>query len=292
MVWARFLLRSMAPSLIASVSALVAAVQLIGGLALFRPKLLWMKRSDFIRCLILGSCGFAAGSWLVNTAIQKTSAATAVTLQYFAPAIALCYDRIRGTEKLNCLKIIALVCTLIGCALTAGAVDKGLKIHLGGAMCAIGAAFTFAFITIFSKPLSEKYNPLVFTGYTFVASTAILLMLPGGHDFSGLIANPRFGLQVLVFAAVFSVIPTVLFLAGLRTVSPTAAGIICSSEIAVASVLAWVILGEKMSLWQILGALLVFTAVVLIERSREDVGSVKQDETAGAPHDEGTPTRS
>src|SRR5437660_6612722 len=81
-----------------------------------------IPRPDLIQCLILGIMGVAASNYFYYVAIQKTSVAIAIVLQYTAPVWVLLYVVARGQQKLTPQKVVAVAVAIAGIALTIGIV--------------------------------------------------------------------------------------------------------------------------------------------------------------------------
>lgn len=62
-----------------------------------------------------------------------------------------------------------------------------------------------------------------------------------------------------------------LYLSGLRRISPGRASLIATLEPVVAACLGYVVLGEGLDLWQVLGGLLVLSAVVIAGFAQTEV---------------------
>ena len=83
---------------------------------------------------------------------------------------------------------------------------------------------------------------------------------------SGAVPDGGFGLDLLDgrAAAVFVTLAGI----GLSLLSATSAGIVASSEVIFAFIVAWLWLGESLSFIQILGALIVTAGIILAQTSR------------------------
>ncbi len=132
-----------------SFSLLVLLPLLVGRRGWQRIKL---PRPDLIQCLILGMLGIAASNYFYYVAIQKTSVAIAIIVQYTAPVWVLLYVVARGQQKLSTQKVAAVGIAITGIALTIGIVGaKSLQsLHLDtfGVIAALLASFSFAFYNV------------------------------------------------------------------------------------------------------------------------------------------------
>jgi drug/metabolite transporter, DME family len=73
------------------------------------------------RCAAIGVLGLAAANFFYYYAIQRTSVATAIIVQYTAPAWVLVYMVGSGRQRATVLRTIAVLLAVGGCALAIGA---------------------------------------------------------------------------------------------------------------------------------------------------------------------------
>jgi DME family drug/metabolite transporter len=168
-------------------------------------------------------------------------------------------------EKLRAKNVAALMLTLVGCFLAVGAYSPAtIDLNLLGIVFGFGSGCCTAFYTIYSKFLLRDYSShtISFWGFVFAAAALILI-------------NP-IGLKQVVIAShyskllliVLALIPTVLAYSALTTsikiIGPSKTAIVKTLEPVIAAILSLVILGEKLTLLQWIGILLVIFGVGLI----------------------------
>src|SRR6266496_1326758 len=102
-----------------SFSLLVLLPLLVGRCGWQRIKL---PAPDLIQCLMLGMFGVAASNYFYYVAIQKTSVAIAIIVQYTAPVWVLVYVVARRQQRLSLQKVAAVGVAVTGIALTIGVV--------------------------------------------------------------------------------------------------------------------------------------------------------------------------
>lgn len=274
-VVARVVLRETTPQVVSLVGAVACMITLLLPLALFRSDLLRIERRDWWRFALLGAFGFSLGSLFINVAIQRTNAATAATLQYLCPAITYAWGLARRSERFDWWKVLAVGLSIVGCALTTGALTGSFLFDPWGVLAGVASATTFAFITIFGKTFAPRYNPLAYSGYVFLPMSVALACITPLRDLVALTQSPKLFALLLANSVFFGAVPTVLYFESLKWISATAVTIVLSFEIVVVSALGWLYLGEHLSIAQMVGAVMVISAVILIERSTEepDAGS-------------------
>jgi drug/metabolite transporter (DMT)-like permease len=176
---------------------------------------------------------------------------------------------------------MALVLGLAGSALTIGpAADaKPLGIFLG-----IGAALIYAiYITIGSRVLT-RVSPLQMAALVSVSASAVFgaVMLVSGATFPG---NAAGWLATIAIALISTVTAILAFFAGLERVGPVNASTLSTAEPIVTLVLAWLFLGEGITLLRLTGGAMILLAVILLARQGMKDADAMPALAAGGPRD-------
>lgn len=227
---------------------------------------------DLIQCLVLGMLGVAASNYFYYVAIQRTSVAIAIVLQYTAPVWVLLYVVARRQQKLSLQKIAAVVVAIAGIALTIGIVGakSSSPLHLDsyGLIAAMLASFSFAFYNVGGHSILARYDRWRVLTWT-VASAAVFWLL-WNPPWKVLAAH--YTLAQWAFLFVFSMISVLgsfsLYFLGLQHLEPTRAIIASCLEPVFSILLAAVLLGEGVRPVQTLGIVLVLSAIVIVQLPR------------------------
>lgn len=225
--------------------------------------------TDLIQCLVLGMLGVAASNYFYYVAIQKTSVAIAIILQYTAPVWVLLYVVARGQQKLSLQRIFAVMVAVAGIALTIGIIgghaSSPLHLDAFGVIAGLLASFSFAFYNIGGHGIlarHDRWRVLVWT----LASAAVfwLVVNPPWRVFAANYTAPQWG-----FLFVFSMISVLgsfsLYFLGLQHLEPTRAIIASCLEPVFSILLAAALLGESVRPIQTLGIVLVLSAIVIVQ---------------------------
>ena len=134
-----------------------------------------------------------------------------------------------------------------------------------GALLALGASLTYTTYILVSDNVIGEIDPLalallVLTGAS--ASFAVVGLATGSVD---LALTGEAWLWLILIALVSTVVAVSCFFAGLRRVGPSEAAILSTFEPPVTVVLAFLVLGERLTVPQLLGGALVLSAVVLLQ---------------------------
>lgn len=192
--------------------------------------------------------------------------ATAVVLLYTAPIFVVILARVLYGERLTIRKIISLILAITGCILVVGLYQPGnLLVNGLGILFGLGAGFTYALYNIMGKQVATNYSPLTIVVYLMGLGALFLFPLRPLSLLSVASSPPRAWLLLLVLALFPALIPYTLYPAGLRFVEVGRASLVATVEPVVATLLAFLVLGEGMQPLQILGAALVISAALLVQ---------------------------
>jgi drug/metabolite transporter (DMT)-like permease len=248
----------------------VSAVLMCAWLAVMRPGYLRVERRDLWRFAMLGILGVAGANVTYYTVIGEATVATAILLQYLAPVVVMAYTVATREEHLSTVKVIAAGLALAGCMLAVGAFDPGaLTLTPLAAVAGAGSILTFAFLTVAPRRLLRSYSSWTTTLYAILFASAFWLVInPPWRVVERELSGTSWA--ALAALAVFSILlPHSLFFAGLRHVVPSRALIISTLEPVVAIGSAAVVAGERLRAAQLVGAVCVLSAIVLLNIRRE-----------------------
>ncbi|MGQ9643020.1 MAG: DMT family transporter [Ignavibacterium sp.] len=235
-----------------------------------------MDKKTFIAGSVLGSfyfLGFATQTVGLNFTTATKSGFITGTFVVIIPILQTIIER----RKPKWYNIVSIFFVMIGLIFLSSSGDNlfqfinelGSDFNLGDfltLLCAILFAFQVVYVDVFTK--KYEYMPMVF----------IQLLITGLGGFLGALVLSTLGLEIinfnlktnvvfaLIYTSVFaSIIATILQLKYQKVVTPTKAGIIYSFEPIMAAVLAFFILGEKISKFGMFGGVFIVFGLLLSE---------------------------
>ena len=238
---------------------------------IFKPHFLRVKFRDLWRFALLGVVGVAGANFTYYFTIKESTVATAIILQYTAPLLVMAYTTIRGEEKFTLLKLVAAAISLAGCFLAVGAFDTSvLRLSAIGLISGIGSMISFSFLNIYTRHVLQRYNVWTMTFYAIAfASLFWLLVNPPWSIIAQSPSREAWG-GLVVLAIISILIPHLLYFAGMQHVVASRAVITSTLEPVVAMVSAAVFLAELLHPVQIIGAVLVIAAILLLQLRKEE----------------------
>lgn len=255
----------------------LVAVLLTLTLLIIRPALLRTTKSGFGFFTLYGiELALFNAIWIFS--VKLNGAAVAVVLAYSSPAFTVLLSHWLLKESLTWRKGLAVVLCLAGCVLVSGAADPVVwRVKPAGIIIGLTTGLFFAVYTLFGRSASKRgHDPWTTMVYSFTIGSiflflfnAISLLLPsytqglGGGDLLWL------GKDGVAWGILFlSAIPTLggygLIMVSLTYLPSSVMNLILSLEPAFTVLLAYLLLGEKMSVVQILGSILIMAGVIFL----------------------------
>jgi drug/metabolite transporter (DMT)-like permease len=248
----------------------ITALGLLFWLGLRHRHLLRIDKQDVGYFVAFGVVGMAAVQFTYLFAISKIHVAAAILLQYLAPTFIVLHSVVVAKEKLSRTNLIALVGATVGCYLVVGAYNLSiLTMNLTGIVSGILSAVCFAWYSIHGEYGMRRYNPWTVLLYAmlFGALTWNVCHPPLEAFFHTWRWQQWF--WIVYIGILGTLVPFGLYLEGINLIRSTRASITATLEPITAGVIAYLFLDEIMAPLQLLGAVLVIGAVVLLQLTKE-----------------------
>ncbi|WP_108934063.1 EamA family transporter [Streptomyces ardesiacus] len=218
-------------------------------------------------------------------AISRIPVGVALLVEYLAPALVLGWVRFVQRRPVTRAAAFGVVLAVGGLACVVevwsglGFDALGLLLALGAACCQVGY---FVLSDQGSDAGEEAPDPLGVIAYGLLVGAAVLTLVarPWSMDWSVLGGTARMdGTPVaatLLLAWIVLVATVLAYVTGIvavRRLSPQVAGVVACLEAVIATVLAWVLLGEHLSAPQIVGGVVVLAGALIAQSSTPAKGS-------------------
>ena len=255
----------MPPQTIAFFRALFGLVALLIALGSFRRDLLRVDRRDLPLFILQGVLGIAAFFTIYAHAIQSAGMSVAAVLMYTAPVWVTLYGwRFLG-EGLDGVKVVALAGTLLGAGLVAQVYDPSrLRVGMAGVLLGLGSGICYACYSVFNKLAVRRHSPWTVLTLSFACGLPLLALTQRPADVWRVLRIP----EAVLWLVAMTVGPTLgaglLYAAGLTYLPASVASIVVAFEPVMASVLAFLVLGERLVPGQVVGAAAIIASIVLL----------------------------
>ena len=249
-------------------------------LVLSRPGLLRVRREELPVLLTFGLLGLAFVQWFYFEAISRLDIGVALLIQYVAPVLVALWARFVYDEPVRRRIWAALALSILGIALLVE-LWNGLTLDGLGVAAALGSATTFAVYVLSAERAVTRRDPVSLVCYGFLLAAVFWAVLQPWTSFPfdrvdegvsllGRLADVSLPVWLLMtFMVVLgTIVPFALLAASLRHIPASRAAITAMFEPVAATVLAYAWLGESLTAYQLVGALVVLTAILLAQTAR------------------------
>jgi drug/metabolite transporter, DME family len=258
---------------------LLVCIAMLPALYMIRRSLLRVDRSQIKFFAFYGLVLAIFNSiWVLS--VQTNGASVSTVLVYSSAGFTAIFAWWFFNEKLHLPKIVAIILSLIGCVLVSNAYNPEVwNVNPLGIITGLISGVLFAGYSMFGKEAAKRnLNPWTSLLYSFAFASLFTLIfnlfpiLPGAAgSFGALVpALPLNGWLVLI---VLSFIPTLmgfgLYNTSLKYLPASTASLLASSEPALTAVEAYIFLNERMTAVQVVGSLIILSAVILMRFEKE-----------------------
>ena len=279
-VFIRFLTETyhVPPLVLAFWRALFVVLTLLAGFALLRRPSLLRAGRIHLRYLVVYGLVLAVFNSLWTLSVALNGAAVATVLVYCSAAFTVLLGRWFLQERLDTAKIAAIALCLGGCVLVAGAYEPAAwTANPLGILTGVFSGLGYAVYSLMGRSAAQRgLNPWTTLLYTFTFAAGFLLLvnlLPAGIV-PGTAVQPAdlfwLGRAAAGWAALILLAagPTVagfgLYNVSLSLLPSSVANLILTLEPVFTAVLAYALLGERLTAVEIVGALLILSGVGLL----------------------------
>ena len=210
--------------------------------------------------VVLGGVGYVVESLAYFTALTMASAALVALLLYIYPAIVTLLSALLFGDRLTPLKSAALVLALAGTALTIGRAGGGRPL---GVVLGVASAVSYAIYIVVSSRIGPQAGAVPAATVVMLAAAAVFGVLAAVRGPAFPHSAAGWG-AIAALALVSTVVAIVAFFAGLERIGPAEASTVSTLEPLVTVGLAAVVLGEAITLGQILGGTMILVAVLVL----------------------------
>jgi len=247
--------------------------------ALVRRSGLRLRRSEIPKLAVYGILGIAATQSLYFLGIQRLAVGVALLIEFTAPIMVALWFKFVMREPVRDRVFVALMLALVGLAMVAQ-VWAGFSLDAIGVAASFGAAVALALYYVLGEKLVVDRDPVSLTMWGFFFATAFWAVVQPWWSFPwdtlDLTAEPFGsdgptvpGWALITYMVVLgTVVPFALVLQSLRHLRATQASVVGMTEPVIASLIAFVLLGEVLTPVQVLGGAVVLAGVLLAETSR------------------------
>ena len=254
---------------------LVSTRTLVSGILLFMIVVFVEKKSilkplknkkDSIGIILFGVAGMYLVQYTYFKTIELSNVSFATILQFTAPFFIFVYESMKNKKFPSVSTVALLFMTILGVVFIA---TKGnfsnLSVSLEALLFGLVSAIMIAFYSTYPKRLLKKYGSITVVGWGMIVASVISNIIHPIWKIQGEI-NAKSIIQVIIVVILGTSIAYLIYIASLNYISSSLAGILTAFEPVLAAVLSVVIFGLKFSIIELIGFVLVFVSIFILEK--------------------------
>jgi len=229
----------------------------LGGVILYLKKDIKLKEQKHYLYLVLMGAVLAFHWCAFFTSIQVSTVSIGLLTFSIFPVFVTFLEPLFFHEKLKLFDLMTAIVTFLGVMLVIPTFDLGNNLTQG-VMWGMLSGLTYAGLSMLNRKFVKDYSSLVIAFYEQV--TATILLIPFFLMQKQFLSLKEI-LLLLLLGVVFTGISHSLFIKGLKTIKTQTAGIISCLEPVYGIIFAMLILREIPSIREIIGGLIILSAV-------------------------------
>ena len=254
---------------------LVSTRTLISGILLFAIVIFIEKKSvlkplknkkDCLGIILFGTAGMYLVQYTYFKTIELSNVSFATILQFTAPFFIFVYESAKNRKLPSVSTIILLFMTILGVVFIA---TKGnfsnLSVSMEALVFGLVSAIMIAFYSTYPKKLLKKYWSITVVGWGMIVGSIISNIIHPIWKIEGNV-NAKSIIQVIIVVILGTSIAYLIYIASLNYISSSLAGILTAFEPVLAAILSVIIFGLKFSSVEIVGFVLVFVSIFILEK--------------------------
>lgn len=230
------------------------------------------KFKDYLGLILAGMLGYYVASYLDFKGLALIKASLERIILFIYPTIVVILSFFFLGKRITKLQIISILITYVGIIVTFAAeleIERSDKVILGAFFIFISAV-TYAIYLVSSTNLIARFGTIKFTAYAMIVSCICVslhfLIQTGGDD---LLNYPSVIYTYAILMSVFcTVIPSFMVSYGIKHLGASNFAVIGGLGPISTIFLAYLFLGELMTISQIFGTILVIAGVYIISKEK------------------------
>jgi len=224
-----------------------------------------IKKNDWILLVWIGFIGYFVSISFQFIGTKLSDAHTGSLITSATPAFIVIFAKIILKEKLTTEKIMSLLLATIGVLVVIGW-DTHTGTYLLGSIILVGAAVTWALLSVYVKIASKRFSSLTITTYAILF--ALIFTTPAMlWELQSNVVNYKSGLVVLgvlYLGTVSTAGAFFLWNKGMELMDAGIGSLFFFFQPLVGSFLGWLLLNEQLKLNFFIGGFLILTGVLIV----------------------------
>lgn len=227
------------------------------------------SKKDFFRLALCGAFGVAGNQLMFFKGLSITTPINASLMMLITPVLVLVLSYIFLSERITLIKLLGIIISMIGAAMLVGGIDFTFNSEtwIGDVFILLNACF-YGIYLILAKPLMQKYEALTIVKWIFLFGAIIVVPFSYNEVLEVNWAKlPNYFYYCLGYIVVATTFLAYLLNAwGLKFVNASVVSVYIYLQPVLATIFAFIIRGDELTIEKLLLSLVIFTGVYLVSK--------------------------
>ncbi|MGI8315519.1 DMT family transporter [Halobacillus mangrovi] len=230
-----------------------------------RSQMSFILNKSILIWAVVAGIGMAGNIGFYFVSISYTSVPVASTLMYTAPIFVLILSALFKTERVTSFKLISALVVVGGIILLTGVYDtERSAIQFIGVLSGLLSGLSYA-VFIFGYKNSSAYgNFITVLIISSITESTILLSLSDKNQFFSIFEMNQDLIWFLILGLIGAGLSTLLYVIGLKKITPGVASIVAMIEPVTASSFGILLLAQALNFTQLLGMIVIVVTITLL----------------------------
>ncbi len=263
-------------------AATLIALRMLFSVPFFLGLIFWIKHSkrsfklsyqDIALMIFIGVVTGYGSMWLNFAGLTYVTAGLERVILFLYPTIVILLNAAMHKHKITKHELVALVLSYVGVFLVVGhdlSMPTATSNTLLGAGLVLGSAITYALYLVLSGRIIPRIGATLFTAYTMIVisvASAVHFVLTEDVQLVMHLPQQVYVISVMI-ALIATVLPSIMLNMGIHRLGSNKVSLVSSVGPVSTIFLAWLVLGEPVTLLQTLGTALVLLGVLTISLAK------------------------
>ena len=224
-----------------------------------------LARAEWLRLVFLGLIGHLSYQLCFLAGVARTSVANSALIFGCTPVAVAIMSSIAGHERLTWPRWVGAALSFAGIVAVVGHGASLSRTTLVGDALMLVGMLCWSLYSVSAQPLLERHSPLVVTGFSMAIGTALYLLIAIGPMLNTNWAGISMTSWLLMTASSLLALAVayMIWSTGVQRIGSARTSVYSNLTPVVAMAIGAVLLGERVSGWQLIGAALILTGLAV-----------------------------
>jgi drug/metabolite transporter (DMT)-like permease len=232
-----------------------------------------LNLKQLVMLFVLGGICYTGQSFLYFSAVKYIPGSLATLLLFFSTIIVAAMSFFIYKERFKIKTASAIGLSLTGLAIVCN--DSFGRMNYIGILFALGAALVYSVYILVGNRIVKQIPAMVSSGFITLFAGLMFLIIGLSKNTIAFDFEPQAWFFIVGLVIISTVLPVSAFLAGLERLGSTNASVLGMTEPVFAAVFSAIFLSEMLSVFQMIGGIIVLTGATIVIRTQKSKNEIE-----------------